>query len=413
MSNVNGFLVTLDIGSSQVRVVVAKLTEDGTFPIVGIGTAVSLGIKKGAIVDIDQAAGAIRTAIKQAEQMVGIEITDVYVGLSGNHITISHSHGVVATLNQDREIEADDVDRVLQATKVIALPPERVIIEVVPKQFIVDGITDIRDPIGMVGVRLEVDAMVITGSKTVVHNVYRCIEKASLHMAGFVFLPLSISEYTLSNDEKNLGVVLADIGSGTIKLAFYSQGNLTGTAVIPMGGEYITTDLVYVLRTETDTAEELKCKYGISMKAYADKRENIPIKTMVGKERYLSQLELAQIMEPRIMEIFQLIKQQVKAMGFSSEPAGGYVLSGGVTETPYLLEAAKSQLGQGVRISKSKDTTLPDPALLASISMVHQLSKQGRVFANKINRAESAPRKKERNRTSAFQRMKNWLSEFI
>lgn len=413
MSNVNGFLVTLDIGSSQVRVVVAKITENGVFPIVGIGTTVSLGVKKGAIVDIDQTANAIRQAIKQVEQMVEIEITDVYVGLSGNHISIQHSHGVVATLNQDREIEAEDVERVLQATKVIALPPERVIIEVVPKQFIVDGITDIRDPIGMIGVRLEVDAMVVTGSKTVVHNVYRCIEKASLHMAGFVFLPLSISEYTLSMDEKNLGTVLADIGSGTIKLAFYSQGNLAGTAVIPMGGEYITTDLVYVLRTETEVAEEIKRKYGIAMKAYADKRETIPIQTMVGKERYVSQLELAQIMEPRIMEIFQLIKQQVQAMGFASEPAGGYVLVGGVTETPYLLEAAKSQLGHGVRIARTKEMAIPDPAMLASVSMVNQLTKQGRLYANKVNRSESTSKAKERNRISAFQKMKKWLREFI
>jgi cell division protein FtsA len=409
----NGYLVTLDIGSSQVRVVVAELTKNGTFPIVGVGTAVSSGVKKGAIVDIEQAARAVRLAIEQAEQMVGIEITDVYVGLSGNHISIQHSHGVVATLNQDREIGAEDVERVLQATKVIALPPERVIIEVVSKQFTVDGIPEIRDPIGMVGVRLEVDAMVVTGSKTVVHNVYRCIEKASLHMAGFVFLPLSISEFTLTADEKNLGVVLADIGSGTIKLAFYSQGNLAGTAVIPMGGEYITTDLVYVLQTQKDVAEELKCKYGIAVKAYADKRESIPIQMMAGKERYSSQLELAQIMEPRIMEIFQLIHQQVKAMGFASEPAGGYVLVGGVTETPYLLEAAKSQLGQAVRIARSKETSISSPAFLASVSMIHHLAKQGSILVNKPSRKETVPRTKEKNRPSAFQRMKNWLSEFI
>jgi cell division protein FtsA len=409
----NGYLATLDIGSSQVRVCVAELTKNGTFPIVGVGTAMSSGIKKGAIIDIEQAAGAIRSAIEQAEQMVGIEITNVYVGLSGNHISIQHSHGVVATLNQDREIGAEDVERVLQASKVIALPPERVIIEVVSKQFIVDGIPEIRDPIGMVGVRLEVEAMIITGSKTVVHNVYRCIEKASLHMAGFVFLPLSISEFTLTADEKMLGVVLADIGSGTIKLAFYAQGNLAGTAVIPMGGEYITTDLVYVLQTQKEVAEELKCKHGIAVKAHADKRESIPIQMMAGKERYSSQLELAQIMEPRIMEIFQLINQQVKAMGFSHEPAGGYVLVGGVTETPYLLDAAKSQLGQGVRIARSKETAISSPAFLASVSMIHHLAKQGSVLINKPARVETVPRKKEKKQVSAFQRMKSWLSEFI
>jgi cell division protein FtsA len=409
----NGFLVTLDIGSSQIRVVVAEVMKDGTYPIVGVGTAVSHGVKKGAIIDIEQASRDIRQAVEQAEQVVGIKISDVYVGLSGNHITIQHSHGVVATLNEDREIGPDDVERVLQSTKVIALPPERVVIEVVPKQFTVDGITDIRDPISMIGVRLEVDSIVVTGSKTVVHNVYRCIEKAYLHMAGFVFLPLSISEFTLTADEKNLGVVLADIGSGTIKLAFYSQGNLAGTAVIPMGGEYITTDLVYVLRTQNKIAEELKCKYGIAIKAHADKRETILFQMMAGKERYSSQLELAQIMEPRIMEIFQLIEQQVRAMGFSSEPAGGYVLVGGVTETPYLLEAARSQLGHAVRIAQIKQTSTSNPAMLASVSMIHQLSKQGSIALNKAIHVEHGKEKKKKNRLSAFQRVKNWLSEFI
>jgi cell division protein FtsA len=409
----NGYLVTLDIGSSQIRAIVAEMTKNGTFPIVGVGTAPSAGVKKGAIVDIVRAAAAIRQAIEQAEQMVGIAIRDVYVGLSGNHISIQHSHGVVATLNQDREIAADDVERVLQATKVIALPPERVIIEVVPKQFIVDGINEIRDPIGMVGVRLEVDAMVITGSKTVVHNVYRCIEKAALSMAGFVFMPLSISELALTADEKNLGTILADIGSGTIKLAFYNQGNLVGTAVIPMGGEYVTADLVYVLKTQKEVAESIKCRYGIAVKAHADRRESIPIPSMSGKERYLSQLELAQIIEPRIIEMFQLIRQQVKAMGFTEEPAGGYVLVGGVTETPALLEAAKTQLGPGVRIARAKDSSLTSPSYLASVSMVHHLAKRGSLLMNRSARKETVPRKKEKNRVSAFQKMKNWFSEFI
>jgi cell division protein FtsA len=188
---------------------------------------------------------------------------------------------------------------------------------------------------------------------------------------------------------------------------------LAGTAVIPMGGEYITTDLVYVLQTQKEVAEELKCKHGIAVKAHADKRESIPIQMMAGKERYSSQLELAQIMEPRIMEIFQLINQQVKAMGFSHEPAGGYVLVGGVTETPYLLDAAKSQLGQGVRIARSKETGISSPAFLASVSMIHHLAKQGSVLINKPARVETVPRKKEKKQVSAFQRMKSWLSEFI
>src|SRR5690606_12990786 len=180
-------------------------------------------MKKGAIINIDQAVRSIRKAVENAERMVGIEISEVYIGISGNHVSLQTSHGVVAVSSDDKEIGHDDIDRVLQAARVIALPPERMIIEVVPKQFIVDGLDDIYDPYGMIGVRLEVDAIIVTGAKTVIHNLIRCVEKASLHIVDMVFLPLATSELCLSEDEKNLGVVMVDIGGGTTTLTVFQQ----------------------------------------------------------------------------------------------------------------------------------------------------------------------------------------------
>ena len=236
------YIATLDIGSSNVRVIVAEI-ENGKPHVAGIGSAVSRGMRKGAIIDIDHTVESIREAVDKAEQMVGIDISDVYVGISGDHISLQPSHGVVAVSGESREIGREDIERVLEASRMTALPPERAIIEVVPKQFIVDGLGGIRDPSRMIGVRLEVDAILVTGTKTIVHNVLRCVERASLTVSGFVLLPLAAGEYCLSPDEKNLGVVFADIGGGATSLAIFEHGHLVATAVVPIGGEYITNDI--------------------------------------------------------------------------------------------------------------------------------------------------------------------------
>jgi cell division protein FtsA len=406
------FIVTIDVGTSQVRVIIAEINSDGTTHIVGIGTAATQGMKKGAIVNIDHAVQSIQRAIEHAERMVGIEISEVYVGVSGNHVSLQQSHGVVAISNEDREIGLPDVERVLQAAKVIALPPERRIIEVIPKQFIVDGLKDIRDPNGMIGVRLEVEAIIVTGAKTMIHNLLRCVEKASVQVAGIVFLPLAVSELCLSEDEKNLGCVMVDMGGGTTSLTIFEQGHLAGTAVIPIGGEYITHDIAFGLRTQSELAEQIKVKHGCASKENATKNETFTVE-MIGssKEMTISQMELAQIIEPRISEMFQLIKQQVKTMGFLEEPAGGYVLTGGVMSTSHILHVAQKQLGSAVRIATPENIGIQDPSYTGGISMLHYLQKTGRI-QTQATMLEDSRTKKSRG-FSPLQRVKTWLSEFI
>lgn len=412
MSN-EDFIISLDIGSSQVRVIVAEVNPDRTTHIVGVGTAESRGMKKGAIINIDQAVQSIRKAVDHAERMVGIEISEVYVGVSGNHVSLQPSHGVVAVSSEDREISYHDIDRVLQAARVIALPPERAIIEVVPKQFIVDGLDDIHDPHGMIGVRLEVDAIIVTGGKTIIHNLLRCVEKADLSIAGMVFLPLAVSELCLSADEKNLGVVMVDIGGGTTTLTVFQQGHLAGTSVIPIGGEYITNDIAIGLRIQTDAAETIKCKYGVASKDHAEIKETFQVQTIgTSRERTVTQLELAQIIEPRVEEMFHLIQQQVKAMGFPDEPAGGYVLTGGVMATSHILEAAQKQLGTAVRIATPKNIGMKEPSYTGGVGMIHYLQKRGIPQVTEPRTAHP-PRQKRQRGSSPLERVKSWLSEFI
>lgn len=406
------FLISLDIGTSKVRVIVAEVADESTH-IVGVGSAVSRGMKKGAIIDIDEAVQSIREAIEDAERMVGIEISGVYVGISGNHISLQPSHGVVAVSSDDREIGPQDIERVLQAARVVALPPERVVVEVVPKQFVVDGLSGIRDPHGMVGVRLEVEAHIVTGAKTIVHNVLRCVEKASLTVLGIVLLPLAASEISLSMDEKNLGVVLADIGGGTTTLTIFQQGNLEATIDIPIGGEYITNDIAIGLRTQSEVAEKLKQKYGVALKEEASREISFPVSTIgTYRERIVKQHELAHIIEPRIAEIFQLIREQVATLGFSPEPAGGYVLTGGVLSTPHIAAAAMSELGQAVRVAIPEANGVQDPSYTGSVGMIQYIHRR-RLVRFSDQGVEYAARQKSRRGPTAFERVKSWLSELI
>jgi cell division protein FtsA len=407
------FIISLDIGSSQVRVIVAEVNSDGTTQIVGVGIAKSEGMKKGAIINIDQAVHSIRKAVDHAERMVGIEISEVYVGVSGNHVSLQQSHGVVAVSSEDKEITYHDIDRVLQAARVIALPPERAIIEVVPRQFIVDGLDDIKDPNGMIGVRLEVDAIIVTGAKTVIHNLLRCVERANLNIAGMIFLPLAVGESYLSADEKNLGVVMVDIGGGTTTLTVLQQGYLAGTSVIPIGGEYITHDIAIGLRIQTSAAEEVKCKYGMASREHASSKESFQVKQIgSNKECTVTAEELAQIIEPRVEEMFHLIGTHVKSMGFSHELAGGYVLTGGVMATSKILHTAQKQLGMAVRIATPRNIGMKEPSYTGGVGMIHYLQKRG-VFQNPELKNAHPSRQKKQRVPSTFERVKSWLSEFI
>lgn len=389
----NDLIVSLDIGTSKVRVIIGEISN-GAINIIGVGSADSEGIRKGAIVDIDQTVQSIRSAVDHAERMVGITIDEVYVGIAGNHIALQTNHGVVAVSNEDREIGQEDIERVMQAARVVALPPEREIINLVPKQFLVDGLGDIQDPRGMIGVRLEVECTIITGTKAAVHNLMRCVEKAGLRISGIILMSLASGMMALSKDEKQMGTVLVDIGAGSTTLAVFEGGSLAAVSTLPIGGDYVTSDICYGLKTQTEHAEKIKLKYGcarIEDAAEDQKFKVLRVGTNVEKE--FSQIDLANIIEPRMQEIFHMVRQEVKRLGYL-EKINGYVLTGGSVSMPSVLPLAQSELEASVRIAVPDYIGVRDPSFSSGVGMIQYVTKyfrsRGAAAAKRPAKAKAA-----------------------
>lgn len=416
--NSQDFIASLDIGTSKVRVIIGEVNQH-SFNIVGVGIAKSDGIKKGSIVDIDATVQSIREAVAEAERMVGISITGVYVGLTGNHIQLLPTHGVVAVSSDDREIRQEDVDRVIEASKVVALPPERIIINVVPREFVVDGMREIQDPRGMIGVRLEMEGTLITGSKTILHNIARCIEKAGLELYDFFLQPLTEAEMILSRDERNLGTALIDIGAGTSAIAVFQGGELVAHSVLPIGGDNITNDIAYMLYCSTEMAEKLKVKYGCALVDQSSDEEVFEV-PRIGSDvtKKYSQYDLANIIEPRTEEILMLIKKEIQRLGFP-KLSGGYVFTGGVCSMPGFSTLANELFDQSIRIALPEYLGVRDPSFTAGVSVLHYANKFSVVKPTTQSKEKlstgQAPKVKKKSATEpgAFEKLKNWFSEFI
>ncbi|WP_058301827.1 cell division protein FtsA [Gorillibacterium timonense] len=410
----NDTIVSLDIGTSKVRAIIGEV-NNGSIHIVGVGAADSEGIRKGAIVDIDQTVDSIRSAVEHAERMVSIQIHEVYVGISGNHISLLTSHGVVAVANDDREIGEDDIDRVLQAAKVIALPPEREIIAVVPKQFVVDGLEGIQDPRGMIGVRLEVEATIITGAKSSIHNLRRVVEKADLKVIGLILMPLAAGNLTLSKDEKTIGTVLVDIGAGSTTIAIFENGTITATSTLPIGGDLITSDISIGLHTQMEHAERVKLKFGCAQTELAANDQVFKVPRIgSNSEKEFTQVDLTGIIEPRVQEIFQLIRSEVFHMGYGNAP-GGYVLTGGTVSMPGLLSVAQKELATSVRVASPEYIGVRDPSYTSGVGIITQMIKTHKQRATVGGSTKSGGAKKQQRNDQPgwFERFKNWLSEYI
>lgn len=415
MSN-NDIIVSLDIGTSKVRAIIGEVVN-GTINIIGVGSAESEGIRKGAIVDIDQTVHSIRSAVDHAERMVGIQISEVYVGISGNHIALQSSHGVVAVSNEDREIGEEDIDRVIQAARVIALPPEREIIGVVPKQYLVDGQEGINDPRGMIGVRLEVEATIITGAKTGIHNLSRVVEKAELKVAGLILMSHASGQLALSKDEKSVGTILVDIGAGATTIAVFDQGNLVATSTIQIGGEYISNDISIGLHTQLEIAEKIKLKYGCASVEDSAADQVFRVMRMGSNvEKEFSQVDLANIIEPRAEEIFQMIRAEVHRLGYS-QVAGGYVLTGGTVCLPGMLSVGQAVLGTSVRIAVPDFIGVRDPSYTSGVGIITFVSKfmknRNPGFTKKTAVKAAVKKSSENQKPGWVERFKNFFSEFI
>ncbi|WP_426447689.1 cell division protein FtsA [Paenibacillus sp. S-38] len=414
----NDIIVSLDIGTSKVRVIIGEVVN-GAINIIGVGSADSEGIRKGSIVDIDQTVQTIRSAVDHAERMVGIQIAEVYVGIAGNHIALQSSHGVVAVSNEDREIGDDDIERVIQAAKVIPLAPEREIIGVVPNQYVVDGTDQIHDPRSMIGVRLEVEATIVTGTKTAIHNLLRVVEKSGLKVAGLILMSLASGHLALSKDEKNIGTVLVDIGAGATTIAIFNENNLVATSTLPIGGEYITNDIAYGLKTQADIAEKIKLKFGCALVDHAASDQVFKVNRIGSNtDKEFSQVDLANIIEPRVQEIFHLIRLEVQRLGFGDLP-GGYVLTGGTVAMPGMLAVAQMELATSVRIAVPDYIGVRDSSYTSGVGIIQYASRYLRSSKQTQNSGvkKLIPKKpapgQEQQKPSAMERFKNWLSEFI
>jgi cell division protein FtsA len=391
--NSNEIFVSLDIGTSTVKVIIGEMGQD-SLNIIGVGNVKSEGIKKGSIVDIDETVQTIKRAVEQAERMVGMNINQVIVGITGNHVMLQSCHGVVAVSSENREITDEDVTRVMDAAQVVSIPPEREIINVIPRQFIVDGLDEITDPRGMIGVRLEMEGTIITGSKTILHNTLRCVEKAGLEIVDIILQPLAAGTIALSKDEQSLGSALVDIGGGSTTIAVFEQGHLKATSVLPVGGEHITKDLSIGLRTSTDDAEKIKTKYGHAFYDHASEDEvfSVPI---IGSDQHqqFNQLEISDIIEARLEEILDLIQHELGRMGINDLP-GGYVLTGGVANIPGVLELAQLVFQNRVRVAIPDYIGVREPQYTTAVGLIKYAHKNARLQGRSVS---SSPSPKELN----------------
>jgi cell division protein FtsA len=324
------YLVGLDVGTSRVTAVVAESMDDGTLDVVGIGVAESRGIKRGVVVNVDAAVDSIKKAIEEAELMAGVEVDSVHLALSGPHIKGFNSRGVIAVAGKNREITRDDVRRAIDAAKAVALPTGREILHVLPQDFVVDEQDGIGAPVGMTGARLEVNVHIVTGAVSSTQNLIACVNRAGVTVVDTVIEQLAASESVLTQDEKELGVAVVDIGGGTADLAIFERGSLWHTGVVAVGGDHFTNDIAVGLRTPIPDAEKLKRKGGCALSSMVDEEDTIEVASVGGrKPRLMARRILSEILQPRAEEIFHLVWDEIRRAGYEKALNSGIVLTGG------------------------------------------------------------------------------------
>jgi cell division protein FtsA len=346
-------LVGLDIGTSKVVAVVADVLESGSLEVVGFGQVPSHGLKRGMVVNIESTVQSIKRAIEDAQRMADCKIHRVLTGIAGSHIRSMNSHGMVAI--KEREVTPQDVDRVIETARAVSIPPDHEVLHVITQEYSIDGQEGVKEPIGMSGVRLEAKIHIITGAISAVQNITKCVRRCGLEIAELILQPMASAIAVLSEDEKEMGVCLIDIGGGTTDLAVYINGAIRHTAVIPIAGDQITSDIAVALRTTTKEAEEIKILHGIAKSAEAASDQVIEIPGIGDREpRKMSQVALAEVIEPRAEELFQLVRNELRRSGFEDRLMSGIVLTGGTALMPSIANLAEEVFNLPVQIGIPK-----------------------------------------------------------
>jgi cell division protein FtsA len=351
MANVsdNKMIVGLDIGTSKVVAIVGAITPEGQLEIVGIGSHKSSGLKKGVVVNIESTVLSIQRAIEEAELMAGCQIHSVYAGIAGSHIRSLNSHGIVAI--RDREVFAQDLERVIDAAQAVAIPADQKILHILPQEFLIDDQDGVKEPLGMSGVRLEAKVHLVTCAVNAAQNIEKCIRRCGLEVEDIILEQLASSYAVLTDDEKELGVCVVDIGGGTTDIAIFKEGAIRHTGVIPIAGDQVTNDIAMALRTPTPNAEEIKIKYACALAKLTSPDETIKVPSVGDRQpRDLSRQALAEVVEPRYDELFTLVQAELRRSGYEDLIAAGIVLTGGTSKMEGVLELAEEIFHMPVRL---------------------------------------------------------------
>lgn len=399
-------IVGLDIGTSKIVTLVAEVTPEGEINILGMGSAPSRGLKKGVVVNIEATVTAIQRALEEAELMANCKISQVYVGVSGSHIRSLNSHGMVPI--RDREVTQADIERVIETARAVNISTDQQILHVLPQEFIIDGQEGVREPQGMSGVRLEVKVHIVTGAVSAAQNIVKCVRRCGLEVKDLILQPLASSLAVLNEDEKDLGVCLIDIGGGTTDIAVFTRGAIQHTSVIPIAGDQITNDIAMTLRTPTREAEDLKIRHGVALRQLAA-RDMIEVPG-IGERgpRMLSIQTLAEVIEPRVEELYSLIQAELRRSGFEEQISSGIVLTGGSSAMKGMVELAEEVFHMPVRLGVPEyigglSERVRNPRYATSVGLL--LAGLERHELDQANRIQGASFKQ------VFERMKAWFQQ--
>ena len=408
MAKKNSIVVGLDIGTSKVCAVIGEMTENGV-EIIGVGSHPSQGLRKGVVINIEGTVNSVKKAVEEAGLMAGCEIHTVFTSISGGHIKAFNSHGIVAVKN--KEVTPRDLERVIDAARAVAIPMDRDVIHVLPQDYIIDDQDGIREPLGMSGVRLEAKVHIVTGAATSAQNIVKCCNRTGLNVAEMVLAPLAAAEAVLSDEERELGVVLIDVGGGTTDIAIYQDGTVKHTAGVGIGGNHVTNDIAAGLRTPFNDAERIKQRHGCARASMVTDDERVDVPSVAGKGKgSVSRQILCEIIEPRLDEIFELVQKEVAKSGFEGALTSGIVITGGSMLLPGAVEMAERSFGLPVRLGvparvRGLIDIIGNPTYATGVGLVlHGMKRHERgVYRTREDKILSKVK----------HRMSDWLSEFF